>query len=57
MVAPGYRKNDPDFRRVFLHRVDRAIENSRSFETDLSGLGNHLGSNVGMLIERMRSNR
>ena len=50
-----YSKTDVDFRRDYMARMDLAIEQAESFETDLVRLENRLGTNVGRLITELRS--
>jgi hypothetical protein len=49
----GYRKDDLDF-ESFVHRVDNAIKNERSFCKDTKCIKTEVGSNIGSLMDRMR---
>ncbi len=51
----GYNKNDIHFSR-FVPYIDLAIEQEKLFEQDLSGIFNSVGSNIGILISRMKKN-
>lgn len=52
---PDYRKNrfDAD---VLMNRLDKALENERSFCEDTEGLKYSIGSNVGLLIKELGYN-
>lgn len=52
-ISPGYRKNRYDAKK-FMKRINKAIENEKSFCEDLEGLEYSVGSNLGKLIEVMR---
>lgn len=55
-VVGGYSKSHIEFERNYLNRVDDAIENAESFDTELTGLKDKPGSNLGRLLKRMREN-
>lgn len=55
-VTGGYSKSHIEFERNYLDRVDHAVETAESFETDLTGLADNLGTNVGRLLKRIREN-
>lgn len=55
-VFGEYHKTNIGFEKHYLPKVNKAIENMDSFETDLVGLEHSLGSNVGVLLNRMKGN-
>lgn len=51
----GYSKDDLNF-YDFIDRVDNAIANEKLFCSDIRYIKNNVGSNIGSLIEKMKSN-
>jgi len=49
----GYSKDNLDF-GSFMHRVDNAIKNEKTFCNEQKCIKSHVGSNIGVLIEQMR---
>lgn len=49
----GYQKNDIKFKR-FLPNIGLAIEQEKLFKQEVSDILNNVGSNIGVLISRMK---
>ena len=54
-LDPSYTKTTLDFVGIYMDKVSEAVDNAHSFETDLSRLEGTIGSNVGCLIDNLRS--
>lgn len=53
-IVEGYNKNNIQFDK-FLNRIDNAITNQESFESEITELESNVGSNIGNLITLMRN--
>jgi hypothetical protein len=54
IIPNGFSKNNLRFSE-FVGRIDLAIQQSKSFETDIDRLDASLGTNVGVLLERLKT--
>lgn len=53
-IFPGYNKSS--YRaEILIKKIDKAIENEKKFSEDIEELECSVGSNIGMLITRMRN--
>lgn len=56
---PSYNKDTKlfDFNEIKLNNIERAVENSRCFCQELSGIKTKTGTNLGILMEELRANQ
>lgn len=52
-LLPGYKKKDVKF-HLLKGRLDKAIQNEKSFCEDINLLKNQLGCNIGLLIQELK---
>ncbi len=53
ILSHGYSKEKIKFTE-FIDNIDLAIEQSKLFKTDIESLENQLGTNIGLLLEKMK---